>query len=500
MTSKTKQPIALREELKKYIYVENYEKAKGLVTQIETKIVEFLNEKDINEKFLILNILAKYYRKIKNYDKSANYSRQAIRIAKQVNKDHMKVIVDTFLNYAALEREYGQPSNARIELANLLALLDKNNYRDDFSYGLIFSSLGKVALDEENMESGLKQLEKALSYFQKSVPQSHPVIAQTIHTLSDVYIQVENYHKALELQQQLLEVYQKQEDSVQEGQQLLKIGEIYFYIDLKKARRIITKAIKLFEKNYEGKHVDIAKANLMLAELDESMLNLPRAITYYKRALEQLQGFYSESHFLVVYAYSKIGTISIKANELEQAKAYLERGLDLSEDFPKIRLQFLYALGKIYSGEKQYTLAFDVFQEFLERLDKEGRKKSLAYGNTLQAIAFNYLEQEKVDDACTYYEQALEIYEEVANCKEEKGLTFIRLAYCYENKQEKDLDKAEQFYAKGFKLIERARNKDLLEEALAGVIDFFTRNDNPKKRRIYEDKFVKLQTSKTKNN
>ncbi|WP_339229679.1 tetratricopeptide repeat protein [Oceanobacillus sp. FSL K6-2867] len=459
-------------------------------------LLESKGEYSTRERFFMLSTMAKYYRKASNYDKGGNYSRQAIRLSKEIEDNYIELVIDTYLDYAALESDYGQLSNARIELAKLLALLDSKNYQDAYAYGAIFSRLGKVALAEENMESGLTQLEKALSYFHKAVPFTHPIIAQTIDILSDAYINMENYTKALECHQQLLKAYQEEKDKEAEARTLLKIGEIQFYMDLKQARKTLTQAIKHMDELYKGNHLDIAKAILMLAEIDENMGSFPRAINYYKQALGQLTTFYDDTHFMIVYIYSKIGTISMKIFKLNEAKKYLEKGLKLATAFPRIRQQYLYALGKIYSDEKSYDKAFKMFKEFLERLEQEGRKKSIAYGNTLQAIAFNYLQQEKIEDAFSYYNEALAIYETLPNCKEEKGLTLIRLAYCYENKEEKNVNKAESCYEKGFKIIGKVHQPELFEEALAGIIEFFTRNHNPHKLRIYEDKFVKLQTRK----
>ena len=474
----------------------NYDTAKVFVSNLEEKLKEGLLE----ERFFIASTIAKFYRKTNNYDKSGNYSRQAIHLSKDIHKEHIEMIIDTYLDYASLEREYGQLQAARIELAKLLAFLDSNDYQDSYAYGVIFSNRGKIALEDQNIESGLTQLEKGYTYYTRAVPKTHPIVLNVIETLCDIYIQAEQYNKALKLQQEVLAEYNKLEDKVFEIRTLLKIGEIYFFIDLKEARKIITKAIKWMDDTYKYKeeYLDIAKAVLMLAELDENMGNLPRSINYYKKALKELQQFYKDDHFMIVYVYSKIGTLSIKTFKLNQAKEYLKEGLSRSIQFPKIRQQFLYALGKIYSAEKAYDKALIAFQEFLQGLDQSGRKKSLAYGNALQSIAFNYLVQEKLEQAFQHYQEALTIYEGLSNCKEEKGFTLIRLAYCYENIQVKELKKAEEYYEKGFKLIEKVRNPELLEEASAGIIDFFKRNNNPKKRKIYEDKIVKLQTNREK--
>lgn len=101
-----------------------------------------------------------------------------------------------------------------------------------------------------------------------------------------------------------------------------------------------------------------------------------------------------------------------------------------------------------------------------------------------------------MEEAHSYYEEELAIYQQLNNhLSGEKGLTYIRLAYCQENIKEKDLLKAEKYYEKGFQLIEKVGDDGLMEEALAGMISFFERNSNPKKKRKYEQIFVKLQTT-----
>jgi len=488
MQKTRKHTAIIREKLNKGIRAGDSKQAEEAANELEAVTID-VNE---SEKFLNLHVLAKYYRIIKNYDLAANYSQQAIRMAKRLDKDQIEVIIAVYLNYVVLEREYGQLSNGRIQIASLLALLDKHNFQGHFSYGLIYKSLGNIEMDLENKENGLNQLEKALFHFQQAVPAAHTMVVNTINKLTEVYIQIENYHQAIKHQLHLLKIYQSEQDSIQEGQQLLTLGEIYYYVDLKKARRTITDAIPLLKEYDEGVHPDLVRANLMLGEIDEHMYHLPRATTYYKRALGQIKKVFGEDHFLAVYAYSKLGTLSIKINELKEAQAYLEHGLHLSKKHSQIRSQFLFALGKLYSGQKQYDQAFPVFQEFLKNLEQGGKVHSLAYGNTLQAMGHNELAQEKVETACVYYEQALQVYEHVPHCKEEKGLTLIRLAHCYVH----DLTKSETYLERGYRILKRTSNQELLEEVLLEIIAFFTQKKNPKKQKMYEDELAKLQTSR----
>ncbi|WP_080872859.1 tetratricopeptide repeat protein [Oceanobacillus timonensis] len=229
---------ALRGEIKAGHIDEVTERVQELEQQLEEHACS------ATEAFYVRSILGKYYRKVKNYDKAGTYFREAIRFSKHVEQEHVEEVIDTYLDYAHLEIEYGQESNGRIELAKLLAMLDTNHYPDMYTYGVIFRDLAKISFKEGDIENSVKQYEKALSYYKEALPETHPVMIAAIYELSDVLVQIENYNDAVNLHQQLGNAYKKEKDKLSEARELLKIGEIHFYIDLKEARKIITKAIK----------------------------------------------------------------------------------------------------------------------------------------------------------------------------------------------------------------------------------------------------------------
>ena len=318
--------------------------------------------------------------------------------------------------------------------------------------------------------------------------------------MSNAYIELEKYDQALSLYENILNKKIDAEDKFGEALILLRIGEIDYYKDLKQARSNIMKALNIFQELGEQAQKYILKAYLMLGEIDENIANYPRAINYYKKACQVIEKQDRHNQAMIVFIYSKIGMISIKMNELDKAKLYLEKGLPISESFANIRMQFLYGLGKIYSLEKKYEQAFQMYTKFLQGLEQTGHKVSKSYADTLQALAFNFLQQKQFETALNYYEQARIIYNQLmsTSCREEKGLTYMRIGYCYENLVRPDLKKAEQFYEQGFEILSKVKSVELLEEGLAALIDFYRRYKKRNKQKIYEDKLVKLQNMQVK--
>lgn len=474
-------------QLKYYLSQDQLEEAKRVVNLLEPSI-------DSANDLTLLNTLALYYKKRKNYDQAARYSRKSLLMVKDLPIESKDQVAQVYLQFASLECEYQQYANARIHLAKFMDWLEKHKCKDEYLYGLVYSQLSKVSIEEDDIEIGLNYLKQSLSYFKKVLPNQHPIVIRTINKLTDLYVRIENYEAALKLQQDLQDLYLAENLKVSQGLTLIRTGEIYFHINLKEARSIIKKGLELL-KGEPNQVLNRARAYMLLAELEENTAKIPRCITYYKKAYEELNGNVEENHFLIVFIYSKIGTLSFKTNELDQAKDYLEKGLPLAECYEKIKLQFLYALGKLYSNEQNYENANSFYQQFLQILDQGGKNKTKGFADTLQSLAFNLLEAGELDDALKKYLEAQSIYEKLSNCKEELGLTHYRIAHCYENKEKPELDKAELFYEKGFTILEKIRNKDILEEALAGIIEFYNRTNNDSKRKIYENKFVKLQNS-----
>ncbi|WP_033827067.1 tetratricopeptide repeat protein [Bacillus andreraoultii] len=446
--------------------------------------------------FQAYTLIGKYYRQIRNYDASASHFRNALHLVHSVDQvTFASEIIDTYLNYIALETEYSQLKKARTAVAKILDWLDKNRPTDHLAYGLIYRSFGKIFFSDDDYQSGINQTEKAIHYFTLVYPQTHPIVIDLIDIIAKAYIKNENYEKAQILYSDLVKQFKKDNNPIEVAHTLIKIGEVYYYTDLKQARSAIMKALKIFEESNDVSHEDKIKALMMLGEIDENMANYPRAVNYYKKALEHLLFTKQNPHPILVFTYARIGMLLIKLDKLVAAKDYLEEGLELSDRFPNIRMQFLYGLGKIYSHERQFNDALKMYQQFLRGLESTGHKQSKSYGDTLQAIAFNYLEQQNFEHAHLYYLSALQTYDKLTStsCREEKGLTYMRLGYCCEHIEEKDMQQAEDYYEKGFRILKKVKDFGIVEEALAAMIEFYSRTNQRKKRYTYEDMLVKIQ-------
>ncbi|MBY7143099.1 tetratricopeptide repeat protein [Virgibacillus sp. NKC19-3] len=491
--------IGLDEELKALITEVNIhaghqdtEQVMVSINKIEDKL-KLINESQMNTSttFKSLITLATYYKNKSNYGAAAHNFRKALNLVGKLNEEDGAHIIDAYLKHAALEREYAQEKKARMILAKLLYWLDKKRPEDETAYGLVYSHLGKLFLDEEDIASGIDHMKKALAYFSKNLPENHPLRIETIHAISKAYIKMEDYDNALALYQNQLKNVNQEKDKETYGKTMLNIGEVYYYIDLRKAHNTILEAKNIFLSLDDTAEELLMKAYLMLGELEESIKNDMQAIHYYDSALQVMK-----NQSQAVLTYVKLGMLSLRSKQFDQAKKYLEKGLPLSVHLPRIRAQFLLYLGKAHSQEQAFAKANSLYTKLLKLLEQQGHKTSKNYGNTLQAIAANFSKQEKWKQALPYYDEALSIYKQLSITGKdvEIGTTYIHLAFCQEKLAESSKEGIEKCYDKGYEMMKTTNDVRLKEEALSMIIEFYTRQGQLAKKEDYENELAKIQS------
>ncbi|MFC4386977.1 tetratricopeptide repeat protein [Gracilibacillus marinus] len=424
-----------------------------------------------------------FYKEEKNYALASHHFQQTMKYRPK-DKETEQLYIQAHLSFATLDESTNQLKEAKMTLARLLQYLEKHQF-DERIIAKVYQKIGWLFYKEDELHQAHTQLEQAKQLLEKSCKKTDPEMLQLLDKLAEIYIALEQPEKAVALFTNIVDASISKEACATIK---IKIGELNFHIDLRIARKTIIEAIELVDET----HPIYLRGNMLLAEIEENIVAYPRAVKYYKRAFDHVVQTHEKTHFLHVFLLSKLGTIHLKMGELDKAQSYLEDGLPYAKAYEKIEMQYFYALGKIYSDKELYDKAFDMYTNFLFGLEQEEKTNTLAYGNTLQALAYNYLRQEEMQLALARYSEALQIYSKLgSNCRNEKGLAAIRLGYCYEQLEE--LEKAEDMYKQGIADIERAKDADLMEEAYMAIITFYQKTNQLSKLPLYENKIVKLQ-------
>ncbi|WP_163970850.1 tetratricopeptide repeat protein [Oceanobacillus halotolerans] len=285
-----------------------------------------------------------------------------------------------------------------------------------------------------------------------------------------------------------------QDKTAQTSSELILLGELAFMSDYKLARRITSEAVTQMEQEEETDRIKLARGYLVLGEAEENLEKLPRAIKYYKQGLTYFQEDDRRDAYMILYLHFKIGMLYTMRNDAENAVAYLEEVIVLAgEEHLNMKINSLVSIAKTYGSEEKNEQAFPYLEKALNLLPESSLESTMVHAEAMTEMAFYYFDQSKLEEAVPYYKEALTMYEKIPEASARKvGMIYMQYAYCLEHKEKSNKSKAGQNYERAIEKLEKANDRELLENALADVIAFFDVTGNEKKKRFYENKFVKM--------
>jgi len=303
------------------------------------------------------------------------------------------------------------------------------------------------------------------------------------------HAQMNEHHAASTIIQTLY-----QNTSEKSSQDLIILGELAFMSDYKLARRIMTEAVKQMEEEDEQDRIKLARGYLVLGEAEENLEKYIRAIKYFKKGLSYFTEEDQRDKHMMLFLHFKIGMLYSTLNEADEAIKYLEETLLLvNEDDRNIKINSLVSIAKAYGSKDDGEKALPYLEEALSLLDNSALKGTLLHADALTEMGFYYFDQSKLNEAIPFYDEAITIYQKLHQTSRRKlGMIYMQYAYCLEHKEPSDKAAAGRNYEHAIERLEKSNDRELLENALADVIAFFDSTGNNKKKREYENKFVKM--------
>lgn len=285
-------------------------------------------------------------------------------------------------------------------------------------------------------------------------------------------------------------IYSKTSDN--DSERLLILGELATAVNIKIARKILSQLVKLLDGKSQGSSKIVGKAYLLLAEVEESLQKLPRAIKYYQQGLELFSNE-DAPRALQSFIYYKVGILSSSLGNKDEAIDSLKKGLELANNQVENKIPILVSLGKILGSIEKEEEAFSFLSEALDLIEQSTLNNNIIHAEALTEVAYYYFDSGKVDQAIPFYEKAITIYGKGKGVSNRKlGMIHMQYAYCLEHKEQPNLPQAGMQYENGLRYLEETGDRELYENALMDVISFFTTTNNKKKKRTYENKFLKL--------
>jgi tetratricopeptide (TPR) repeat protein len=276
--------------------------------------------------------------------------------------------------------------------------------------------------------------------------------------------------------------------------ELIEFGELAFLSDYKLTRRILSEAVKQMENENEEDRLKLARGYLVLGEAEENLEKFKRAINYYKKGLTYFENDDKRDQFMILFLHFKLGVLHSTINKPEEAIDYLDKTIELAgEEHEEIKINSLVSIAKTYGSLEKDKKAFEYLSKALPLLQDSSLKNRMVHAEALTEMAFYYFNQPMLEKAIPYYEETIHVYGGLATHSSRKlGMIYMQYAYCLEHKEKRNISLAGKNYELAIEELEKSNDRELLENALADVISFYDQTNNMRKKRYYENKFVKL--------
>ncbi|HLR62326.1 MAG TPA: tetratricopeptide repeat protein [Lentibacillus sp.] len=272
------------------------------------------------------------------------------------------------------------------------------------------------------------------------------------------------------------------------------LGELAFMCDFKLARRILSAAVKKMEDDHEADRIKLARGYLVLAEAEENLEKYVRAIKYFKQGLEFFQEDETPDQHMILYIHFKIGMMYSMKRETDESLHYLTKVIDMAGDTnPDLKINSLVTIAKTYGSKNDNEKAYPYLKEALKLLEGSSLEDGMTHAEALTEMAFYYFHESKLTEAVSYYDEAIDIYKRLRHTSHRKlGMIYMQYAYCLEHMEQNSIQKAGKSYENAIEQLELTKDWELLENALADVIAFYDNTGNQRKKREYENRFVKM--------
>lgn len=359
------------------------------------------------------------------YDKAISYQLEVLESAR-ANNDIQK-IVESYAYLVLLYTENKNYDQAVFYQNEYLKLVKEYNLKPQMASS--YRNLGLVYERGGNFDKALDNLAKAIGIYREIGDSAN--VAICLNDRGRIYfLNLDNYSKAVENQQQALQNFQTQQNIEGSAEVLQNLAQSHERLaNYQLALNYQTQALKLAEQLEDTSRVALSKH--LLANVFWKMGNYEQALRYEKQAQQN----FMKTDNLKLQSVSLVteGLILMSLGSLEDAIAKEQQAMELSkqindrQDMANIHKN----LGLIYRAQSRWQDALQQFQQAIQIDELIDSKRGLGYG--YRDIGSIYLQQARTDEALSYFHKALNISKEIfdgrneAQCLYEIGRIYLFL-------------------------------------------------------------------------
>ena len=288
-----------------------------------------------------------------------------------------------------------------------------------------YKILGDYYYTNDRTKEAKNNFSKALEVL--SVDEKNSYYAgKILKDLAFCYYTEGDYKTSLELNQEALDCFEKENEQYDKANIYQNIGLIYTQIEaLKKALEYYDQALKIFIKL--KKEEEVAAIYQNIGVLHSMKGDNTNSYTYYYKSLETYQKLDHKTG--IAYSYINLGVILINIKEYNRAIDYFQKAEDiLSTENDARGLLYAYVnLGDCYFDIKDYQKSLAYFYKSIEISKSTGIQELLTY--SYEKISSIYDKQSNYKKALEYYKFYFQIKDSLYNIDKYREIKDIENSY-----------------------------------------------------------------------
>jgi len=359
------------------------------------------------------------------YDRAIDYQLAVIELAR--NNNDLQRLSDGYVYLVHFYTEISNFEQAIFYQNEYLKLAEKYDLKPNMAYS--YRSLGLVYERGENFEKALDNFSKAIEMYREIGDSTN--VAMCLKDCGRIYLMnLDNYSKAIENQQQALEIFQAEQGIEGSIEILQNLGLSHERLaNYQVALDYQSRALQLAEQTENSYWIALSKhfnANVLW-----KMGNYEQALRYEKQALENFKELNNLK--LLSVGLTTEGLILMSLGNLDEAITREQQALELAQqinarqDMANIHKN----LGLIYRAQDNWDTALDHFQQAIAIDEAIDSQRGLGYG--YRDVGSIYLQQGRIDEALNYFHRGLKISKAIfdgrneVQCLYEIGRTYFFL-------------------------------------------------------------------------
>jgi len=303
------------------------------------------------------------------------------------------------------------------------AMAEKIN--DDAGLGAAYNNLGVAYRNQGAVDKALEYYIKSLSIYESLSDKKG--IATSKNNIATIYALKRDYSQALQYYTESNDLLVELKEESKIPGSLNNLGNIYTEL------KMFERALEHFNKAYQASE----KLGIKFSDPLNNIGNVyyqqeyfQKAAEFYARALEIERA--GDNKIGLVNTLTNLGTVSIKAKQLNEAEKYLNEALALSESLGAVAyMPSIYnSIAELYYQQKKYKEAYEMLKKYTElndRINSEESSRRIAQ----MELALLFQEKETELDILRQKEELLEIRSESARIFVILGLMLLVLLVAF---------------------------------------------------------------------